>query len=1336
MKSVKYLAVLVIVIMTLWATACDELSQIPEYISPPEPQEQETHVEVSTGPYIDSVYPASGAPGTTMTIRGENFNDIPVIRWVAFGDTHADKILSWTDNEIVAKIPALSCVPVRAGTVDVTVQGPGLRSNGKPFIYREPRVESIFPSFAKPGKEVIIKGTDFGIKEASNCYWVKFGASQAHVEANAWSDTEIILNAPADYGTGIGDAQMVQRLLSLVIAGWTGSQPFEESIDILLDLLSIDLASIQFSESDPWWVTLKNIMVAIGVPGVQVSPEGNMKVAVIVRTPAGISEPELFTYSLPEIAVKEEAVSQPNNPTGPSSCEVRQSSSYSTGGASSNLGHNLEYRFDWGDGSYSSWSSLATASHSWSSDGTYTIRVQARCATHTSIVSGWSSGLVVNVAFSILPTHVLSPVVGELEVVNANSACSDTKWCFNQHKTPGVPGHSLGGGIGQADDTYAWDANLNQPNHDSDAGKEVYAVATGVVANTYGSRVNAGGSYGQILLEHDYQGSKWWSGYLHLSNIQVSHGQTVTENTILGYISNTSPDSIPNHLHSVFYTGSNTLGGLISFNTEIVERPGQSPDPEVECLARVIMSEASVGTREEQVSVAWTVLNRLRSGTYGATICEVVKSPSQYAYNQDPTPSILQLATELIANPGTDPTGGATHFFSPISMPKEGDITTGYDIGGGLHEVLGISKKVYFPSFTKTLEWVRDIYNVRSAYFMFYRQPTQSLSPPTALSPGTGSEPGQVISGLTPTLSWSVSQGADFYSVAISIYPYGTSNIIYSASNIQGTSHPIPGSYLTAGYKYRWNMRAWDSSGSSDYSNTLYFQTAVTNVTLTLYVHENSASGPFISGATVTGQDGADNSFSQATNSNGYVTITGVPGTWSFTASKSGYAPNSWSQSITVTDTKHAHLIEEETQPSPPTLVDVGIASEGDPWPPQTFLQARPGDKIIAWYTFSYSGLNMLVNLKTAIVDTNGNEIGNQVSGPGLWIINPFENPIRGVGVEYKLSDDAVPGTYDVKCSIWSEDDTRQYDSVLKSGWLMVVLEEESETISTSDMPMGPSTGEVNQSLTYSAGGASSSLGHGLQYRFDWGDGSYSSWSSSTSASHSWPSEGTYIVKAQARCANHTSAVSDWSSGLLVNIEPLPLVSARIDSYSPSSLVDVTVGDSTKISITFTNTGNTAWSFIAGATVWDSNGNQVANYSKTLSASLQPQQQTTVSWTHTVNHPGNYWLQFGVWKATPFTTENLLDKEPSPSQKLIVGHDPAKFHIGDRVQTTTNLNVRTGPGTGRPEITDPDYSGYAPVDSTGVVLSGPVSADGYVWWEIQYDAGYTGWSAEDWLTKA
>ena len=76
-----------------------------------------------------------------------------------------------------------------------------------------------------------------------------------------------------------------------------------------------------------------------------------------------------------------------------------------------------------------------------------------------------------------------------------------------------------------------------------------------------------------------------------------------------------------------------------------------------------------------------------------------------------------------------------------------------------------------------------------------------------------------------------------------------------------------------------------------------------------------------------------------------------------------------------------------------------------------------------------------------------------------------------------------------------------------------------------------------------------------------------------------------------------------------------------------------------------------------------------------------------------------------------------------------------KFNIRDNIRVTTNLNVRPEPGSSL-EITDPDYPGYAPTGTLGIVLSGPSSADSFIWWEVDYGPGsYTGWSVEDWLEK-
>ncbi len=106
---------------------------------------------------------------------------------------------------------------------------------------------------------------------------------------------------------------------------------------------------------------------------------------------------------------------------------------------------------------------------------------------------------------------------------------------------------------------------------------------------------------------------------------------------------------------------------------------------------------------------------------------------------------------------------------------------------------------------------------------------------------------------------------------------------------------------------------------------------------------------------------------------------------------------------------------------------------------------------------------------------------------------------------------------------------------------------EVSETVSTPSTPSGPTSGTVGQSLSFSTGGSTSNLGHSVEYRYDWGDGSnFSTWGDSTQ-SHSYSGIGTYSVKAQARCQTHTNVESSWSPGLPVTISGVPNLDEIID---------------------------------------------------------------------------------------------------------------------------------------------------------------------------------------------
>ncbi len=101
------------------------------------------------------------------------------------------------------------------------------------------------------------------------------------------------------------------------------------------------------------------------------------------------------------------------------------------------------------------------------------------------------------------------------------------------------------------------------------------------------------------------------------------------------------------------------------------------------------------------------------------------------------------------------------------------------------------------------------------------------------------------------------------------------------------------------------------------------------------------------------------------------------------------------------------------------------------------------------------------------------------------------------------------------------------------------------ETVTTPSTPTGPATGMVGATYTYTTGGSTSSMGHSVQYRFDWGDGTYSVWLpvGTTSASHSWMASGTYSVRAMARCSDHY-VQSAWSAALAVDLGDTPTFAA------------------------------------------------------------------------------------------------------------------------------------------------------------------------------------------------
>ena len=123
-----------------------------------------------------------------------------------------------------------------------------------------------------------------------------------------------------------------------------------------------------------------------------------------------------------------EVISTPDSPVGPTTGNPGASQVFAAVGSSSNLGHSIQYFFDWADGTDSGWLPVGSysASKSWSTSDSYAVRVKARCANSVSIESNWSEPLIVTIS-DVTYTQIvlLAPNGGD---VLATGSLSTIQW--------------------------------------------------------------------------------------------------------------------------------------------------------------------------------------------------------------------------------------------------------------------------------------------------------------------------------------------------------------------------------------------------------------------------------------------------------------------------------------------------------------------------------------------------------------------------------------------------------------------------------------------------------------------------------------------------------------------------------------------------------------------------------------------------------------------------------------------------------------------------------------------------------------------------------------------
>jgi hypothetical protein len=136
-------------------------------------------------------------------------------------------------------------------------------------------------------------------------------------------------------------------------------------------------------------------------------------------------------------------------------------------------------------------------------------------------------------------------------------------------------------------------------------------------------------------------------------------------------------------------------------------------------------------------------------------------------------------------------------------------------------------------------------------------------------------------------------------------------------SNGAVTLYGVPGTwqftFMKAGYDTLDLSHDVTQTGEGDVYLLRATQSQFQNqVAQTVYVYEGDFNGTMLSDVQVFGQDAAGNSFERITDSDGAVTIYGVPGTWQFTFMKEGYDTLDLSYDVTQTGAGAVYLLRAD----------------------------------------------------------------------------------------------------------------------------------------------------------------------------------------------------------------------------------------------------------------------------------------------------------------------------------------------------------------------------------------------------------------------------------------
>jgi hypothetical protein len=220
-----------------------------------------------------------------------------------------------------------------------------------------------------------------------------------------------------------------------------------------------------------------------------------------------------------------------------------------------------------------------------------------------------------------------------------------------------------------------------------------------------------------------------------------------------------------------------------------------------------------------------------------------------------------------------------------------------------------------------------------------------------------------------------------------------------------------------------------------------------------------------------------------------------------------------------------------------------------------------------------------------------------------------------------------------------------------------------AESVSSPNIPLGPSTGVVDENLTFFSEGAESNLGHDLHFQFVWGDGKQSDWGDNTQQ-YSYSRIGNYKIRTRARCSIHPDVVSGWSDEATVLISPNQYqVSGKVVYYSNQSPIEnVTVDVSGDKKIVLVSDEQGGYDFIAEA-----KNDLMVTASKPAGEQINPNDITVYDAVLTARHVYQY-------EVLSPDQQIAADADMDGSLSLYDAVQIARFVVGRPLLNTSHVN--------------------------------------------------------------